>query len=122
MSKAVITPSGNHYSPESSDDSGLSLMVSFLTDELGCYNFERGQMLLKWALSSDQNDQGGNIAYLERDGDYIILEIGYIEGELLKVHRKNLAEIIKKWMEYCKTRPKKITLTREGDEIRIKAA
>ena len=101
VSYAVITLEkfDNRYELDICKDRGLFLLVLFLTDELPCRKVKRARELMDWALGSSEEDQGGNIAYLEKFEDQIILEIEYLEGRTLEMHKKNFVEIIEKWMK-----------------------
>jgi len=91
---------------------------SFLAIDVGCYNPSYKEFL----LDEKQPAIGGNYSYTFKDGDYLFT--GHeVESEdtYLKIHKDEFIKILDAWEQFCKTKPKEIIITKDGEKFTIES-
>jgi hypothetical protein len=69
---------------------------------------------------------GGNITFLEKEGDYVYLTDAYSLEKVpteVKMTRKQFAQLFDDWQEkVCKHKPKEVTITYDGNQFTIETS
>jgi len=99
----------------------LGNLAFLFTSDLGC----PGTSLDDWIFDDNRGmETGGNLIYLEKEGNYILLSDLYDEDKnnpvKLKISRQQLAQLIYDWQEkVCKLKPQEVTITYENDTFSL---
>jgi hypothetical protein len=80
-----------------------------------------------WALDDSLGmGVGGNITFLEKEGDYVYLTDAYSLEKVpteVKMTRKQFAQLFDDWQEkVCKHMPKEVIITYDGNQFTIETS
>lgn len=102
----------NRYQYADAETIGMCHLGSFLTDDVGCYSPTFKEMI----LDPQFDYTSSNYSSLEREGEYIFLGCNFDPNDPpLKIHRDELIKILDAWEQFCKTKPKEIIITQDGE-------
>jgi hypothetical protein len=108
-----------HYRFKGASNDRIGNLGFFLSSDVRCFR----SSFKEWILDTRYDYTAGNISKLEKDGDYILISDQYSEEDddnpPLKIHRAELIKILDAWEQFCKTRPKEIIITQEGEVFNI---
>jgi len=107
------------YKESSSEEMGN--LGSFLASDVGCLMVVFRDLVFDNTITAAD----GNVTSLEKEGDFIILGDLYSEnkdgGPYLKIHKDEFIKILDAWEQFCKTKPREIIITKEGETFTIEA-
>jgi hypothetical protein len=99
----------------------MSNLGFFLATDVGCYS----KHYREWVLDENMSGFGGNFSNVDKEGDYLFIGCEFSEekdrGPYLKIHRDELIKILDTWEQFCKTRPKEILITQDGETFTIES-
>ena len=119
IEKVIFTQSVGRYTIEQSMGKYTFLLGLFLSDDLDCCDKARIKSLSKWILDNDDKGRYGNISSLEKNKNYIVLEIEYIDSHAFFIPKNIFAVFLLDWYNICKEKPKKIIVTWDGKHIHV---
>lgn len=105
--------SSNKFSSNTMCDLG-----SFFSTDYCLYGFD---FLMEWANDPEQDCATANVTYLEKKNGNI--SIGDLYGkepfETFNLPMEGFVKLLKDWERVTKQRPKKIIITKEGDDVTV---
>ena len=107
---------GKHEYSES--DYGLLFISIFLTSDVQ-YNGSKSWKRLINSLKDDEST-GGNISFLDRVGENIIIGDSLAEDRYAITYTitiKNLLEVLDQWEQLCKEKPQEIWIFEENGKV-----
>ena len=109
-----LKKSGNRYSYEASNDTGLNTLYFFLDDCCRCVNKFR-----KLINDPTQSRGGGNVTFWEKEGDKIIITLDFLDDDekynnAFESTIEELNCIMDQWEELLKKMPEEIIMIRDN--------
>jgi hypothetical protein len=108
----------NTYSVEKYNSDKLPLLAYFLTDDVQCGWSESWKELIH--NLKDDESTGGNISFLDRVGENIIIGDSLAEDRYAITYTitiKNLLEVLDQWEQLCKEKPQEIWIFEENGKV-----
>jgi hypothetical protein len=98
----------------------MQILGHFFSSDVGCHTSLFG----KWALDDSLGmGVGGNITFLEKEGNYIYLTDAYSQEEIpteVKMTRQQFIQLFNDWQEkVCKLKPKEVIIKYENNQFFI---
>jgi hypothetical protein len=120
--KLLLDVSYGNYAAHYYQDSNIEIAIlgNFLSSDVGCCYTH---FYKKWALNDQQFATGGNITWIEKEGDIIILTDLYSEEEIptqLTITKQQFIQLLDDWQEkVCKPKPTEVIIKYENNQFII---
>jgi hypothetical protein len=121
MEYIILLYDDGFYIYEDSSSIQMDILGSLFKSDLRC----PGTSLDDWIFDDNKGlGTSGNLIYLEKEDNYILLSDLYDEDKEnpveLKISRQQLAQLIYDWQEkVCKLKPQEVTITYENDTFTL---
>ncbi len=107
----------SHPYIEEADNSKMEILGLFLTNEVDDTTFWKD-----WINNPAYEDTTGNLMFVDKKNNKIIIGHLYTEDwyeTVFETTKKQFLEILDRWEELCKQRPREIIITKEGDKVTL---
>jgi len=117
--KFFLNVKDNDYSSKSASNIEMCILGNFLASNIGC-NYPSS--FKEWGINDRWGDETtGNLTFLEKHGNYILLSDLYSEEEIptkLKMTREEYVQVITDWAEkVCRLKPKEVIIKHENNQF-----
>ena len=123
MNYTKLLYDGQFYSRKGATSSEMGILGRFLTSDVGCRR-QLQPSYQDWALDDSRGlCVSGNITYLEKEGNYIVLSDLDSEEKkptTLRISRAQFVQLLDDWQEkVCKHKPQEVIITNKNDQFII---
>jgi hypothetical protein len=115
--KIFLADDGYYFNTQSNCEK-MQLLATFLTSDVGCCwpGFKQ------WAEEEEYPISGGNISYLEKSKDYVVLTYEptiFDQSPYFKIPRQAFIDLLTAWEKVCKQKPPQILITYDGQKFTV---
>lgn len=120
MEYVNIQLTGKSYDKTFASNVGMSVLGTFLTSDAtrpSSIKFFR-----EWIFDDRYKDTGGNLSFLEKENDAIIIGSSYADfpyGFIFECSKQQLAGILNRWKELIALQPQEIIIAKNGDTFTL---
>ncbi|MBT3455439.1 hypothetical protein HN446_00030 [bacterium] len=111
--KIVINVKDNKFLLDKSVVGSEKTFIRFLIDDVSMFHDD----IVEWFFEPEKHYSAGEFFYEEQIGNNVIIYPDYYDGPSFTISKNNFLKVINKWHEIMQKKPKKITITQEGDDF-----
>ncbi|MBT3455437.1 hypothetical protein HN446_00020 [bacterium] len=113
MKVIISKDKSGFYDIISCDSESMETLSNYLIEDV----LEYYEGVLEWFYEPDKYSSIGELFDTEHIGNNVVISHEFGPGPICTISKNNFLKVINKWHEIMQKKPKKITITQEGDDF-----